>query len=67
MSKKHDKDFIMSRKYATFVANEYAKRIEKAIEYIKKNTDYYSEMCLMGLSDKECEMLLNILQGDDKE
>ena len=32
MSKKHDKDFIMSRKYATFVANEYAKRIEKAID-----------------------------------
>ena len=41
-------------------------RIDKAIEYIKSNTDYYSEMCLMGLSEEECEKLLNILKGDNK-
>lgn len=68
MSKKHDKDFIMSRKYATFVANEYAKRIEKAIEWIRivqsdKNSQYLEPI----INTDELDELLNILQGADKE
>lgn len=59
MSKKHDKDFLMSRKYATFVANEYAKRIEKAIEFIEQN--------LEGIGYVEVCDLLNILKGEDQD
>lgn len=63
MSKKHDKDFLMSRKYATFVANEYAKRIEKAIELL----EHFD-------SGQQCEhtkdlaiIVKKILQGEDKD
>ena len=66
MSKKHDKDFLMSRKYATFVANEYAKRIEKAIEYIKINSKLFEEKYLVSNNNFELIDLLNILQGSDK-
>lgn len=65
MSKKHDKDFLMSRKYATFVANEYAKRIEKAIErlnIIDFDNFVYTKR---GLKDIKRD-LLNILQGEKK-
>jgi hypothetical protein len=72
MSKKHDKDFLMSRKYATFVANEYAKRIEKAIEYIKQSIDNSQPFYEYLFGDENgkvenLDKLLNILQGDDEE
>lgn len=63
MSKKHDKDFLMSRKYATFVANEYAKIIEKALDKLYCYGEIFDSKILQQFQ-KEME---NILQGEDKD
>ena len=39
-------------------------RIDKAIEYIKKNA-CWDMICLDDLNYDECDVLLNILQGSD--
>ena len=69
MSKKHDKDFLMSRAYATFVANEYAKRIEKAIEYIKEHNVIATNKSYIPKEYEYCCSvdLLNILKGKENE
>ena len=68
MSKKHDNDFLMSRKYATFVANEYAKRIEKAIEYINEYKNYnYSSFSENEIEIELINKILNILKGKENE
>ncbi|MBQ9012847.1 MAG: hypothetical protein IJ094_04700 [Bacilli bacterium] len=64
MSKKHDNDFLMSRKFANFVANEYGKRIRKAIEYMKQ----YIEVEDAPINERikiEFKEVLKILQGSD--
>ena len=44
-------------------------KIDKAIEYIKENADYgiQEKCCMNDLNYDECDILLNILQGDDNE
>ena len=47
---------------------KYKKRIEIATEYIKSKAEYYeiTEMCNKGLTPKECDILIEILESDQK-
>ena len=70
MSKKHDKDFLMSRKYATFVANEYAKRIEKAnslLDEMLEKAYIDGKYIMYDYSTNELLEVKQALKGGDKE
>jgi hypothetical protein len=64
---KVDKDFITSRKFANFVAHEYKKRIDKAIDYITTEQLYTNYQWGKSQYQKILKDLLNILKGDDKD
>lgn len=70
MSKKHDKDFLMSRKYATFVANEYAKRIEKAnalLDEMLERAYIDGEYIMYDYSTSELLEVKQALEGEEND
>ena len=47
---------------------KYKKRIKTATDYIKSKAEYYetTKICYKGLSPKECDILIEILENDQK-